>query len=104
MEEQVLTMLRDDVGAIMLGTVFLFVGVISCAISALPPRKGKRILLWFGLLNVMWGVRILAYEPAAFSMLPVMDSAWRLKVGFVAGGPSRTEHPELDHMDAGAGR
>jgi len=25
-------------------------------------------------------------------------------VGFVAGGPSRTEHPELDQMDAGAGR
>lgn len=25
-------------------------------------------------------------------------------VGFVAGGPSRTEHPELDQMDAGASR
>jgi uncharacterized membrane protein len=25
-------------------------------------------------------------------------------VGFVAGGPSRTEHPELDPMDPGAGR
>jgi drug/metabolite transporter (DMT)-like permease len=25
-------------------------------------------------------------------------------VAFVAGGPSRTEHPELDQMDAGAGR
>jgi drug/metabolite transporter (DMT)-like permease len=25
-------------------------------------------------------------------------------VGFVAGGPSRTEHPELDQMDGGAGR
>ena len=25
-------------------------------------------------------------------------------VGFVAGGPSRTEHAELDRMDAGAGR
>jgi multidrug transporter EmrE-like cation transporter len=25
-------------------------------------------------------------------------------VGFVAGGPSRTEHPELDQMDAGVGR
>lgn len=25
-------------------------------------------------------------------------------VGFVAGGPSRTEHPELDHMDGGAAR
>jgi drug/metabolite transporter (DMT)-like permease len=25
-------------------------------------------------------------------------------VGFVAGGPSKTEHPELDQMDAGVGR
>jgi drug/metabolite transporter (DMT)-like permease len=25
-------------------------------------------------------------------------------VGFVAGGPSRTEHPELDQMDRGASR
>jgi drug/metabolite transporter (DMT)-like permease len=25
-------------------------------------------------------------------------------VGFVAGGPSRTEHPSLDVLDAGAGR
>jgi drug/metabolite transporter (DMT)-like permease len=25
-------------------------------------------------------------------------------VGFVAGGPSRTEHPELDQMDSGAAR
>ena len=24
-------------------------------------------------------------------------------VGFVAGGPARTEHPQLDQMDAGAG-
>jgi drug/metabolite transporter (DMT)-like permease len=25
-------------------------------------------------------------------------------VGFVAGGPSRTEHPQLDQMDAGTAR
>jgi drug/metabolite transporter (DMT)-like permease len=25
-------------------------------------------------------------------------------VGFVAGGPSQTQHPELDRMDAGAAR
>jgi phosphoserine phosphatase RsbU/P len=69
-EEQVLTMLRGQVGPIMLGTVFLFVGLIACAISAIRSRKENRILLWFGLLNVMWGIRILAYAPAAFSMLP----------------------------------
>ncbi len=35
MEEQVLTMLRDQVGTIMLGTVFLFVGLVACGISAI---------------------------------------------------------------------
>jgi sigma-B regulation protein RsbU (phosphoserine phosphatase) len=71
MEEQVLPTLRDQVGPIMLGTVFLFVGVVACALSSIRGRKEKGILLWFGLLNIMWGARILAYAPAAFSMLPL---------------------------------
>jgi len=75
-------MLRDQVGAIMLGTVFLFVGLTSCAISALRPRKGRSILLWFGLLNLLWGVRLLAYEPAAFSMLP--RSLWASRINLIA--------------------
>ena len=54
MEEQVLTMLRDPVGTIMLGTVFLFVGLVACGISAIRGRRKYRILVWFGLLNVMW--------------------------------------------------
>lgn len=70
MEEQVLTMLRDQVGAIMLGTVFLFVGLVACGISAIRGRRKHRILVWFGLLNVMWGTRILAYSPAVFDVLP----------------------------------
>ena len=76
MEEQVLTMLRGQVGPIMLGTVFLFVGLVACSISAIRSRKENRILLWFGLLNIMWGARILAFAPAAFSMLP--RSLWAL--------------------------
>jgi sigma-B regulation protein RsbU (phosphoserine phosphatase) len=80
MEEPVLTTLRGQVGPIMLGTVFLFVGLVACSISAIRSRKENRILLWFGLLNIMWGVRILAYAPAAFSMLPRPLSASRLDV------------------------
>src|SRR5271168_2064395 len=82
MEDQVLTMLRDQVGPIMLGTVFLFVGLIACAISTIRGRKEKRILLWFGLLNIMWGARILAYAPAAFSMLP--RSLWTSRLDVIA--------------------
>src|SRR5579863_6040790 len=82
MEQQVLTTLRDQVGPIMLGTVFLFVGVVACALSPIRGRKEKGILLWFGLLNIMWGARILADAPAAFSMLP--RTWWASRVDAIA--------------------
>jgi len=80
MEDQVLTLLRDQVGIIMLGTVFLFVGLVASGISAIRGRRKDRILVWFGLLNVMWGARILAYAPAVFSVLPPSLRASRLDV------------------------
>ena len=70
MEDQVLTMLRGQIGAIILGTVFLFVGLAACAAAAIRGRSGVRILVWFGILNAMYGARILAKVPAAFGLLP----------------------------------
>jgi sigma-B regulation protein RsbU (phosphoserine phosphatase) len=60
--------------------VFLFVGLVACGISAIRGRREDRILVWFGLLNVMWGARILAYAPAVFSVLPRSFRASRLDV------------------------
>jgi hypothetical protein len=80
MDEQVLATVRDQVGTIMLGTVFLFVGLVASGISAIRGRRKDRILLWFGLLNVMWGARLLAYSPAVFSVLPRSFWATRLDV------------------------
>lgn len=73
-------MLRDQVGTIMLGTVFLFVGLVAFGISAIRRRGKDRILVWFGLLSVMWSVRTLAYAPAVFSVLPRSFSAIRFDV------------------------
>ena len=75
-------MLSDQVGAIMLGTVFLFVGLVACGVSVIRGRKEDRILIWFGLLSLMWGIRILAYSPAAFSALP--QSLWPSRLGVIA--------------------
>ena len=62
MDQRVLTMLSDQVGAIMLGTIFLFVGLAAFAVSAIRGRREDLILVWFGLLNLLWGIRILAYS------------------------------------------
>ena len=80
MDQQVLTMLSTQVGTIMLGTVFLFVGLAACGVSAIRGRREDLILIWFGLLNLLWGIRMLAYSPAAFSALPHSLGASRQSV------------------------
>ena len=77
LEDQVLALLRDQVGLIILGTVFLFVGIVACCIAAIRGRGGVRILVWFGILNLMSGAILLAQAPAAFSLLP--RSTWAIR-------------------------
>jgi sigma-B regulation protein RsbU (phosphoserine phosphatase) len=74
LEEQVLAILRDQVGAIILGTIFLFIGLAACGMAALRRRGGVRILVWFGIFSAMYGARILAQAPAGFGILP--RSVW----------------------------
>jgi len=74
LEDQVLMMLRGQVSGIMLGTVFLFIGLAACAIAMIRGGGRVRILIWFGIFSAMYGARILAMTPAAFSVLP--RSAW----------------------------
>lgn len=77
LEDQALALLRDQVGIIILGTVFLFVGIVACCIAAIRGRGGVRILAWFGIFNIMYGAILLAQAPAVFSMLPRSTSAIR---------------------------
>src|SRR5271157_4423705 len=67
-------MLRGQVSGIILGTVFLFIGLAACAIAVIRGGGRVRILVWFGIFSAMYGARILAQAPAAFSVLP--RSTW----------------------------
>ena len=70
MEDQALGMLRGQIGGIVLGTIFLFIGLASCAMAAIRGRSQLRILVWFGVFNAMYGARILAQSPAIFEAFP----------------------------------
>ncbi len=67
-------MLRGQVAGIMLGTVFLFIGLAACGIAAIRGGGRVRILVWFGIFSAMYGARILAQVPAAFTALS--RSSW----------------------------
>jgi phosphoserine phosphatase RsbU/P len=62
-------MLREQAGAIILGTIFLFIGLAACCMAAIRGRAAGRILAWFGIFSAMYGIRLVAEVPAAFGLL-----------------------------------
>src|SRR4051794_35308751 len=76
-QQQVLYILRNDVGAIMLGSVLLFIGLATLGIVALRRRSGDRTLIWFGLFAALYGARIMAQMGSVFYLLPQSVWYWR---------------------------
>jgi phosphoserine phosphatase RsbU/P len=65
-----------QIGFIILGTIFIFIGLVACAIGAIRHRSGARILISQGIFSLMYGARLLAGVPAVFGLLPgPLDSA-----------------------------
>jgi hypothetical protein len=68
---------RAEFAVIVLGTIFLFIGVGACCIAAVRGGNTRRILAWFGIFSAWYGVRLFAAVPTAFSLLvgPFSSSA-----------------------------
>ncbi len=60
---------RAEFAIIALGAIFLFIGVASCCIAAVRGSNSRRILGWFGIFSALYGLRLFAAVPAAFSLL-----------------------------------
>jgi phosphoserine phosphatase RsbU/P len=60
---------REQVGVVILGTIFLFIGLAAGCIAAIRGRDAGRILAWFGVFSAMYGGRLFAEVPTAFSLL-----------------------------------
>ena len=60
---------RAEFAVIVLGTIFLFIGVAACCIAAVRRGNSGRILAWFGIFSALYGVRLFAAVPTAFSLL-----------------------------------
>jgi phosphoserine phosphatase RsbU/P len=67
-------LLREDSAAILLGAVFVFVGLSACCIAALRRRAESRLLVWFGLFISMYGLRMLAGAASLLNVFP--NSPW----------------------------
>jgi sigma-B regulation protein RsbU (phosphoserine phosphatase) len=65
-----MAMLRGQVGDIMAGSVFLFVGLTACAIAVVRGHRQARIFVWLGIWSALYGGQLLSQSPAALAAMP----------------------------------
>jgi DMSO/TMAO reductase YedYZ heme-binding membrane subunit len=65
---QALVMLRGQVADIIIGSVFLFVGLAACGIAGIGRRSGTRIFAWLGIWSAMYGAMHLSQSQAVVAV------------------------------------
>jgi sigma-B regulation protein RsbU (phosphoserine phosphatase) len=71
MTPQNVPLLHEQLGAILLGTIFSFVGLVALSVAAIRRRREFLVLVWFGCFIGMYGMRLLAQTAVAlFIALP----------------------------------
>ena len=70
LSDQALSMLRGQVADIILGSVFLFIGLTACAIAAIRRRSGTRIFAWLGIWSALYGAVQLSQSQVVLAVLP----------------------------------
>jgi sigma-B regulation protein RsbU (phosphoserine phosphatase) len=68
-DAETVSALREQLGEIVFGTVFVLIGVVACAI-ALLRRRSARVFAWLGAWSGMYGARQLLHSPAVLAALP----------------------------------
>jgi len=69
-EPVTVALLRAQVASVVIGVVFLFVGLTALGIAVIRRRSESRILVWFALFIGMYGARLLAQVGEALGLAP----------------------------------
>ena len=74
MTERDVLLIRGEVPNLMLGAIFVFVGLVALAVAAIRHRREFLVLLWGGCFIGMYGLRLLEQAIVALSLAP--RSSW----------------------------
>ncbi len=70
MQDQLLATLREQLVAIVSGTIFVFIGFASCLFAAIRRRSGLRIFLWLGVWSALYGALLLIESSSVAAAVP----------------------------------
>lgn len=70
MTDPTLAMRRGELADIIIGSVFVFIGLAACSIAALRRRSGVLIFVWLGIWSAMYGIVHLTQSPSVIAASP----------------------------------
>jgi hypothetical protein len=65
-----------DLIGVILGTLFLTLGLAASAAAALRTARRERALLWFGMFTALYGLRLIARSDIVQAVCPVSGAPW----------------------------
>ncbi len=77
-ETEVASILRGELTNIIVGTLFLVIGMIAFGVAAIRRRGGVRILCWLGMWSAMYGASMLIHSAAIVASIPQSLGAARI--------------------------
>lgn len=69
--QQALIAVRGETAGIILGAIFLFIGLAALVLAAMRRRRSVGLLVWFGAFSGLYGLRMLAQAPPGYALLPI---------------------------------
>ena len=76
-------MVRGEIPWLILGVVSTFIGVAAIAVHLLGSRTRDRSLLWFGLVAMLYGIRLMAGQEMIRLLFEIPGSFWRTLEAFI---------------------
>ena len=62
--------LRAELADIIIGSVFIFIGLATCCIAAMRRRSGVRIFIWLGIWSAMYGAMHMSQSRSVLLVAP----------------------------------
>ncbi len=70
MTDHAAAVLRGQIADIVVGSIFVFVGLATCAMAAIRRGRGVRMFVWLGIWSAMYGAVQLGRSPAVMAASP----------------------------------
>lgn len=75
--------LRADAGSLILGSIILIAGLFAISVYFIRRKPKAGLILWFGMIALLYGVRLLASTPAIQPLIDLPEEVWRYVVSII---------------------